>query len=146
MITNRILKIIELYGENKNQFYKKTGLSNGFLDKVKDIGVSKLEYILNSYPSINPEWLLTGKGSMLREEVKPTGAVSVPDQKANNNTNANYKELAEARLEVIDGLKYRITALENELKQLKTSNSNPETAPNPTRSVLTEHEELKQNI
>jgi hypothetical protein len=140
MVTDRILKIIELYCENKSQFYKKTGLSNGFLDKVKDIGVSKLEYILKAYPDINPEWLLTGKGSMLKE-IKPTGAVSVPDPKAN--INGNYKELADARLEVIDGLKYRIAALENELKQLKTSNSNPEFAPNPARSVLTEHEELK---
>jgi hypothetical protein len=68
MVTDRILKIIELYCENKSQFYKKTGLSNGFLDKVKDIGVSKLEYILKAYPDINPEWLLTGKGSMLKEE------------------------------------------------------------------------------
>ncbi|MFN4025965.1 MAG: helix-turn-helix transcriptional regulator [Flavobacterium sp.] len=67
MITDRILKIIELNKENKSQFYKKTGLSNGFLDKVKDIGVSKLEHILNSYPSINPEWLLTGKGEMLKQ-------------------------------------------------------------------------------
>lgn len=71
MITDRILKIIELYNENKSKFYKKTGLSNGFLDKVKDIGVSKLDYILNSYPDINPEWLLTGKGEMLRQKEAP---------------------------------------------------------------------------
>ena len=55
MITDRILKIIDLKGLNKSQFYKITGLSNGFLDKVKDIGVSKLEQILNSFPEINPE-------------------------------------------------------------------------------------------
>src|SRR5690554_2385314 len=66
MLIDRILKIIELEGINKSQFYKKTGLSNGFLDKVKDVGVSKIEDILKSYPKINPEWLLTGKGNMLR--------------------------------------------------------------------------------
>lgn len=71
MIIDRILKIIDLNNENKNQFYKKTGLSNGFLDKVKDIGGSKIEYILNSYPDINPEWLLTGKGEMLKSTVVP---------------------------------------------------------------------------
>lgn len=66
MIVDRILQIIEYKGINKSKFYKETGLSNGFLDKVKDIGVSKLEYILNSYPDINPEWLLTGNGEMLK--------------------------------------------------------------------------------
>lgn len=65
MIVDRILKIIELKGINKSRFYKETGLSNGFLDKVRDIGVSKIEHILNVYPELNPNWLLTGKGEML---------------------------------------------------------------------------------
>lgn len=72
MIIDRILKIIELYNENKSIFYKKTGLSNGFLDKVKDIGVSKLEYILKVYPEINPIWLLTGEGNIYVKEANVT--------------------------------------------------------------------------
>lgn len=66
MIVDRVLKIIDLKNINKNIFYRETGLSNGFLDKVKDIGSSKIEHILNAYPEINPEWLLTGRGEMLR--------------------------------------------------------------------------------
>lgn len=85
MIVDRILKIIELEKLNKAQFYKITGLSNGFLDKVKDVGASKLESILNSFPHINPEWLLTGKGEMLRDavskqEVKPDCTEVVKDK------------------------------------------------------------------
>jgi len=64
MIINRILQIIEYKGINKRKFYIETGLSNGFLDKVKDIGGSKIEQILITYPEINPEWLLTGNGNM----------------------------------------------------------------------------------
>ncbi len=66
MVVDRIFKILEFKGLNKNRFYKETGFSNGFLDKVKDIGSSKIEHILEIYPDINPEWLLTGKGEMLR--------------------------------------------------------------------------------
>ncbi|WP_374175067.1 helix-turn-helix transcriptional regulator [Flavobacterium tructae] len=65
MIVNRILQIIEYKGINRRKFYIETGLSNGFLDKVKDVGASKIEQILRIYPEINPEWLLTGKGHML---------------------------------------------------------------------------------
>lgn len=68
MIIDRILKIIELRNINKSTFYKETGLSNGFLDKVKDVGTSKLEYILKTYPEINPAWLVTGEGEMLKKD------------------------------------------------------------------------------
>jgi len=64
MIINRILQLIKYKGINKRKFYIETGLSNGFLDKVKDIGGSKIEQILITYPDINPEWLLTGNGNM----------------------------------------------------------------------------------
>jgi repressor LexA len=70
MIVDRILKIIKLKNINKSKFYSETGLSNGFLDKVKDIGCSKLEQILKVYPEINPEWLITGHGTMIKAEEK----------------------------------------------------------------------------
>lgn len=68
MIVDRILQIIEYKGINKNKFYKETGLSNGFLDKVKDIGGNKIELILSSYPEIDPGWLITGKGNMIKSD------------------------------------------------------------------------------
>ncbi|CAA0159565.1 hypothetical protein [Tenacibaculum maritimum] len=68
MITERILKFIEYKGINKSRFYRETGLSNGFLDKVKDIGCSKIDHILNSYPEINIEWLVLGRGDMINQK------------------------------------------------------------------------------
>ena len=71
MIVDRILQLIEYKGINKRKFYIETGLSNGFLDKVKDIGASKIEQILSVYPDVNPEWLLTGKGTMIDPTIFP---------------------------------------------------------------------------
>ncbi len=108
MIVDRILEIILLNKINKSQFYKKTGLSNGFLDKVKDIGASKIEDILNSFPEINPEWLLTGKGEMLKQ---PEGSAKVsPDPKD------QY---------IIDLQKKHIAKLEEELAELKKAQKHP---------------------
>ena len=39
--------------------------------------------------------------------------------------NIDYKELAEARLEVIDGLKFKISTLENQINELRYSQKNP---------------------
>ncbi|GET46467.1 S24 family peptidase [Capnocytophaga felis] len=78
MVVDRILKIIELKGINKSIFYRDTGLSNGFLDKVKDVGVSKIEKILSSYSDINPIWLLTGEGDIFKNEIHPPVEIITP--------------------------------------------------------------------
>ncbi len=69
-IVTRILEIIEYKQINKSKFYRETGLSNGFLDKVKDIGATKIENILNTYKDIDSNWLITGKGQMLSSRNK----------------------------------------------------------------------------
>ena len=66
-MNERILQLIDFKQINKSIFYKKTGLSNGFLDKKGNIGSDKIEIILKTYPEISPDWLLTGSGEMLRE-------------------------------------------------------------------------------
>ena len=75
MVVDRILELIDFKGLTKSAFYRETGLSNGFLDKVKDIGVSKLEQILKSYPEIRMEWLVTGSEPMLKPSINRVGIV-----------------------------------------------------------------------
>ena len=65
----RIKEFIEYKGLNVRNFEIAVGFSNGaFASQLKNqrtIGVDKLENILNTYPEINANWLLTGKGQML---------------------------------------------------------------------------------
>ena len=53
---------------SKSDFYKITGLSNGFLDKGGSVTSSNLETILKHFPEISLEWLVTGQGPMLRKD------------------------------------------------------------------------------
>lgn len=50
---------------------KDLGLTNGYLGKMRNrkgsIGSDILETIFYKYPELNPDWLLTGRGSMLRD-------------------------------------------------------------------------------
>ena len=68
MIVERIRQIIDYKKISTRQFCIEVGVANGFLDKVKDVGSEKLLKILNTYPELSPEWLLTGKGDMLKPE------------------------------------------------------------------------------
>ena len=65
-----MLQYLEKKGISKYKFYKETGLSNGFLDKGENIGSDKCEIILSHYPDIRAEWLVTGRGPMVKEELK----------------------------------------------------------------------------
>jgi phage repressor protein C with HTH and peptisase S24 domain len=44
-------------------------VSNGFLDKAGTNGADKCEIICYQYPDINLEWLITGKGEMLKPNI-----------------------------------------------------------------------------
>lgn len=72
MIRKRILQFIEYKGDTKYKFYQKTGFANGFLDKEGNIGSDKCEKICYEYPDLSLEWLITGKGEMLKSDNLPT--------------------------------------------------------------------------
>ncbi|MDI3319162.1 S24 family peptidase [Pinibacter soli] len=65
-IIDRIRQIIDSKGISERKFCEEIGVSNGFLGKVKSVGSDNLMKIVDRYPEISPEWLLTGKGEMLK--------------------------------------------------------------------------------
>jgi repressor LexA len=70
--TERLIKYIKYQGDTKYKFYKKTGLSNGFLDKNRSIGSDKCEIISVCYPDLSLEWLITGNGEMIKPNIEDT--------------------------------------------------------------------------
>lgn len=71
-IKERIFLFIAEKNISKSEFERNSGLSNGYLNNFKgNLGSTKLEGILSFYTDLNRDWLLTGEGSMLREEEAP---------------------------------------------------------------------------
>lgn len=79
-IVQRLKKYLDFIDVSVSVAEKKINLSNGSLSKPFNanttIKTDTLEKFLNTYPELNPEWLLTGQGSMLKEQV--TEQVPVP--------------------------------------------------------------------
>lgn len=71
MVLDRIKEYIDSKGISISAFEKSIGMSNASFGKsLKNkgaIGSDKLENILNIYSDINPDWLLTGRGEMLKD-------------------------------------------------------------------------------
>lgn len=115
-ITERICKYIEYKGITKYRFYKETSLSNGFLDKSGNIGSDKCERIIYQYPDLNPDWLLTGRGDMLRDDTKNQISTPPPEQPEilsylEKQLKEKEKEIGELNQE-IGRLKALVTVLE----------------------------------
>lgn len=66
----RLLEFAEIQGIPKYQFYKKISIpQSNFGGKSMESSLSsaKISEILIIFPEINPDWLLLGKGEMLRQ-------------------------------------------------------------------------------
>lgn len=76
----RLSEYITHSGMTFNKLATELGLSNSYFSKmVKNngsIGSDIIENILRAHPELNADWLITGRGGMLRHEVATTGVTS----------------------------------------------------------------------
>ena len=65
----RLLQLIDALGISKSEFERNCGLSNGYLNSIRNgIGSKGLALILASYPQVNKTWLIFGEGEMFGGE------------------------------------------------------------------------------
>lgn len=69
-IKDRLKEIRDYAKMGQTNFEKHTGISSGYFNKVKgSIGSDTILKIADKYPEINLDWLITGKGEMLKSTV-----------------------------------------------------------------------------
>lgn len=75
---SRLSQFLEYQGINVRQFEQLISASNGMIRKAitnnTDIQSKWIAKIIDNFPNLNPEWLLTGKGNMLRDDNPPVAA------------------------------------------------------------------------
>jgi phage repressor protein C with HTH and peptisase S24 domain len=68
----RLLEIVDFMKLSVRSFEVACGLQRGNISNMTDesaIGSDKLSKIIDSFPFFNAEWILTGKGSMIKDNV-----------------------------------------------------------------------------
>jgi hypothetical protein len=64
---DRLIQFLAYLGIGQTKFEENVGLSRGFVNTLKDnLTVKTLDKILTKYPELNPDWLKTGEGEMLK--------------------------------------------------------------------------------
>jgi len=113
-IKQNILIFLDFKGLSRYEFYQITGITRGILDQNNGISEYNIAKFLAYYTEINPEWLLTGRGSMVRQPVV-SGRECAEKM-------AIVKEKMQEREEVISLQRHRIKSLEQEVQQLTAEN------------------------
>jgi hypothetical protein len=117
-IKERVLYISEIKGVKRELFFEQLGLSYANfkgIQKKSALSSDAIDKIITKYNDIDANWLITGKGSMLKRDVVTEVIVTpvVHDQ------GINYKDLADARLQIIEMKDEKIARLQKDLSELK---------------------------
>lgn len=67
-IKDRIKQVIEELGVKTASFEKAIGVANSYLRNVRSVSAETCKSIVEVYPQISLEWLITGYGEMLRDK------------------------------------------------------------------------------
>lgn len=68
-VKQRLIDFIKYKNLSQAKFERAIGVSNGFVNNIsKGIGADKMQRILSTFPELNQTWLLTGEGSMLKQD------------------------------------------------------------------------------
>lgn len=123
-VRDRLKSYIKSLNISVRQFERDCGLCNAYVNSIRQgIQPDSLKKIVEKYPTLNVEWLLTGEGTMLRFDA--TASTEEEEiAKATDMYKAMMEELARMKKELedkdkfIEKLNERIDMQDNVIKRL----------------------------
>jgi len=130
-MVERVYQFIEHKGISAYEFSNNCGLSRGYLVTLKkkssSIGGDKINDILEAYPEMSALWLVTGKGSMLKDydTIQQINLLKEPEARYGNNKECmEALEMCKSNIEdlryTIISQKEQITLLKNEISRISS--------------------------
>lgn len=120
-IKERILYFAKNQNISYELFCESIGMTYGSfkgIAKKRPLNSDALETLITKYPQINCEWLLTGKGNMLLNDISTSTTI---------NESALLEEL-ELKNKALALYKEKVTFLEDKIKRISTENESNEPA------------------
>ena len=134
----RLKDFLKFKGLGQTKFEAAAGLPRGYVNNIRrSITPDKLQTICQYFPDLNPVWLKTGQGNMIKtkeEEPRPTMNVTVDKDTLIKLMmyNMRMSEQNDELRKQVDELLQRINNLEEEVRETKkdTAKSSPSDSAN----------------
>lgn len=118
-VKERLKMFIKHLGLSQRDFEIKLGWSNSYVNNTKNFGSDKLISVFVEYPLLNIEWLLMGKGEMLKQD-DPLASVKITD--ANDYLAMHFERVIGEKIMIANKLAEKekeIELLKEEVNRLK---------------------------
>lgn len=103
----RLQYFMEKKGINDNQMTVNAGLSVGLIGKAKVSGKGmssmNIEKILLAYPELSADWLLTGAGSMLKDDLNGIKTIDEANSSTLPTTSMNHPSVHHTTMWTLSG-------------------------------------------
>ncbi len=118
---DRLKLFIKSKGLGQTKFEERVGFSRGYISKVKtSIGADKLSNIVEAFPDLNLDWLITGKGIMTNPSTQ-----SAPFGQKADTLEDNSVEYKNKYLEILEENRVLRIEIEKLRKEAGTKADNP---------------------
>lgn len=123
---DRIYELVDFKGETIYKLSKSIDVSNGYFSKQKlsngAISSTIIEKLVNHFPDVDVNWLITGKGKMLRTNTVSTGKDCTEKIDQLKEQLAKSEELVGLQRYQLEGFSREIKRLSTEIAALKKEN------------------------
>lgn len=141
-IKTRILQYLDFKGISKYECYQKTGITNGVLSKKEGLSEDNLLRFVSCFGDISTDWLLMGRGNMLRDE----SSVSAQEPVVVCKSDPKDAQLIQSKDIIIEDKSKIIAMQEEKIKLLEQQLSLQTTGLGSAQCADTTHGTIKQNI
>ncbi|MCF6183204.1 MAG: helix-turn-helix domain-containing protein [Bacteroidales bacterium] len=126
-VNERIGLLIDKMDYNFSSFSRKTGINQSAISKTvngrNNPSFDFLEKILNAFPIVNAEWLMTGKGNMFKQNVKNIAGLIVETVINKKEDKSDYRTITILK-EIIETQKLLIESLTEQIRLYKIIEEN----------------------
>ena len=107
----RIIAVMTFFGLNKNSFSNEVGFKDGttigkIINEKRKPNPATLAKIVNRFPQVNYDWLLTGQGEMLKE-IPVQECIVIEDEPLNINDMKETTTINERIAQLVTALGYK---------------------------------------
>lgn len=117
-IKQRILLFAGTLGISKRDFYAKIGVSRGTLESKTGITEDVITKFFATYPEVSIEWLMLGKGEMLKTKCTPQ-VISEPKLDVIENKDSDFEPQKQTDEPFVDKLLSIISSKDLEIGNLR---------------------------